>query len=435
MKNCSSSANMVYNILIVSSRPNVREWIARRLGPDQRIIGSAIDLDEGIRLLRVHQCDVVFLDREAEPSADFASTINTLALRNPGLTIIQFAALEHLTATLLDSQHATPSRVSDSARKEVTDGTHEQDFVAEAPAMRRLLQLIGRISLADCTVLVTGETGTGKEVIARAIHRESQRRCGPFIAINCGAIPDTLVESELFGHARGAFTGATTDRAGLIERAAHGVLLLDEVGEMPLRAQATLLRFLDDMELRRVGDTAVKRVDVRVIAATNRQLEEEVASGRFRRDLFYRLSVVSVQLPPLRERREDIPLLVSRCLARNAARRGTKVAELSSRALEYLTKHSWPGNVRELEHAIEAAIVNTENDIIDVGALPCSVLNCQNSQDAESSEAINERHKLKAAMEQFDGDRMSVAQALGVSRTTLWRRMKRQGRLSDENLR
>lgn len=431
----SSSYGKMTSILIVSPQPSVRESIARRLGQDHRLIGLAADLDEATRLLEVHHCDVMFCDRQAERTAEVAGAMNAIALQYPALTIIQFAAPEHLAMAHLDSHESAAVRVSEpSSRKEATDLSDGFSFVAEAPSMRRLLEFVGRISLADCTVLITGETGTGKEVIARAIHQGSRRSAGPFIAINCGAIPDTLVESELFGHVKGAFTGAATDRAGLIEQAAHGVLLLDEIGEMPLRAQATLLRFLDRMELRRVGDAAVKRVDVRVIAATNRRLEDEVAAGRFRRDLFYRLSVVGVQLPPLRERREDIPHLASRCLARNAARARTKIALLSNGALECLTRHSWPGNVRELEHAIEAAIVNTEGDIIEAAALPCSVRNRQDSHEPESGDSSNEWHRLKAAMEQFDGDRMRVAAALGVSRTTLWRRMRRQGSL-DQSLR
>src|SRR5213594_4389910 len=245
-----------------------------------------------------------------------------------------------------------------------TGGPAARAVVAESAAMRAALDLVARVAGHKSTVLITGESGTGKEVVARAIHRASPRAGGPFVAINCAAIPESLLESELFGHARGAFTGATTESMGLFEAADGGTLLLDEIGELPLGLQAKLLRVLQDGEIRRVGDQRNRRVDVRLLAATARDLAAEAKAGQFREDLFYRLNVVAIHLPPLRERPEDIAPL-ARLFAAQLSRRLGRPVELSAAAVTWAERQPWRGNVRELEHAIERAAVLSDKHVLD----------------------------------------------------------------------
>src|SRR5213083_619871 len=251
-------------------------------------------------------------------------------------------------------------------RAQLASGPAERGLIAESAAMRRALALVARVAEHNTTVLITGESGTGKEVIARAIHRASPRASKAFVGINCAAIPETLLESELFGHVRGAFTGASGDKAGLFEQASGGTLLLDEIGELPVGLQAKLLRVLQESEIRRVGDQKTRRVDARVLAATARDLEAEVRAGTFREDLFYRINVVVIELPPLRERQADIAPLARHFVARLAQRFGRPLS-LSDDAVAWLEQQEWPGNVRELENAIERAAVLSGKAALDPG--------------------------------------------------------------------
>jgi two-component system response regulator AtoC len=260
-------------------------------------------------------------------------------------------------------------------RRQLRSGGQEPEtglgeMVAKSGRMTDLFRTIRKIAEFKTTVLVGGESGTGKELVARAIHRLSPRSEGQFIAVNCGAIPATLLESELFGHRKGAFTDATRDRKGLFEEADGGTLFLDEIGELPLGLQVKLLRVLQEEEIRRLGDTQDLKVDVRVVAATARDLASEVKRGAFREDLYYRLNVLSIQLPPLRERREDIPLLVEHFIQRMNARMALNVTGTTSEAMRILIEAEWPGNVRELENTVERAMVLTEGDQIDLDSLP-----------------------------------------------------------------
>ena len=243
-------------------------------------------------------------------------------------------------------------------------------IVAKSPAMRQLVDLARRVAKVDSTVLITGESGSGKERIARLVHDESTRAAGPFIAVNCGAITETLLESELFGHARGAFTGATQDRPGLFEAANGGTLLLDEVGEVSPGMQVKLLRALQEREIRRVGENKSRKVDVRVVAATNRDLAHGVAGGAFRQDLYYRLKVVELHVPPLRERRDDILPLARVLLADAALRMKRKIAGLAPGAADQLLRYDWPGNVRELENAMERAVALARGSRVELEDLP-----------------------------------------------------------------
>lgn len=244
------------------------------------------------------------------------------------------------------------------------------DILGTSPRMVEVYRLVEGVAATTSTVLILGESGTGKELVARAIHQRSMRRDKPFVVVNCGAIPSELVESELFGHVKGAFTGATSARQGLFEAADKGTLFLDEVGDLPLSAQVKLLRTLQEGEVKRVGSNEARTVDVRVIAATNVDLRQRVREGRFREDLYYRLDVISIVLPPLRERRQDIPLLANHFLRKYAARTGKRVSSIAPAALRAMETYSWPGNVRELENAIERAVVLARSDTITLEDLP-----------------------------------------------------------------
>jgi two-component system, NtrC family, response regulator AtoC len=304
--------------------------------------------------------------------------------------------------------------------------------VSESQAMRDLLDLANRVARHNTTVLITGESGTGKEVLARAIHRMSPRSGLSFVAINCAAIPEHLLESELFGHAKGAFTGATSDRAGLFELAHEGTLLLDEIGDLPLELQAKLLRALEEGEIRRVGGREPRKVDVRLIAATAKPLEQAVERSEFRADLFYRLNVVRLHLPPLRERPDDVPALLTHFAGQTAQRLGHAVS-VTPAALDWLTHHAWPGNVRELRNAIERGAVLAGDRPLDVkdfavsngngnGASP---VNGNGSLDLKSQVEAIEKQAILKALEAAGGNRRQAASLLGVSLRTLFYKMRR----------
>ena len=307
-------------------------------------------------------------------------------------------------------------------------------LVAVSPAMRRVVELAERVAPHPTTVLVTGESGTGKEVLARAIHRMSPRSGGPFVAVNCAAIPEHLLESELFGHVRGAFTGATADRIGLFEEANEGTLLLDEIGDLPPPLQVKLLRVLQDGEIRRVGDTGTRRVDARVIAATARDLEADVRAGRFREDLFYRLNVVRLHVPPLRDRPADVEPLAAVLLRRAAARSG-KRAELTPEAMAELRRHPWRGNVRELENAIERAVVLSADGLVRADAFQGSDRGgggegsaarspSQSPLPLRDAVAAAERQAILDALQATGGNRNQAAAILGLSRRALFYKIK-----------
>jgi two-component system, NtrC family, response regulator AtoC len=306
--------------------------------------------------------------------------------------------------------------------------------VAESPAMRQALEVVARVAEHKTTVLITGERGTGKEVIAQAIHRASPRAGGPFVAVNCAAIPDTLLESELFGFVKGAFTGAAGDRPGLFEQAEGGSLLLDEIGELPLPLQAKLLRVLQEGEIRRVGDQRTRRVDVRLLAATAKDLGSEAAAGRFREDLFDRLHVVVIHLPALAQRRDDIAPLARHFAVQVARRLGRPVA-LSDATVEWLVEQRWPGNARELEHAIERAAVLSDKEVLGPGEFRKGPLSSPPSAGEKGEgggtlrDAVEraERQAIRVALEAVAGNRRAAAQRLGVSLRTLFYKMDRYG--------
>jgi two-component system response regulator AtoC len=311
-------------------------------------------------------------------------------------------------------------------------------LVAEGPAMREVMRVVQKVAPAPTTVLIEGESGTGKELVARALHDLSPRADRPFVAVNCGAIPEQLIESELFGHAKGAFTDARTAKRGLFEEADGGTLLLDEVGELPLLVQPALLRVLQQGEARRVGDNRETRVDVRVLAATNRDLSAQVQAGRFREDLYYRLNVVQIRLPPLRERQDEIAALADRTLARHAERMSMPVRRLSAKALELLQRYRWPGNVRELENALERALVLAEEEEIGPEALPDAVQRAlapgppPSQPDAgdlsvKRAQRALEADLIRRALERTQGNRTRAAELLELSPRALLYKIREYG--------
>ena len=301
-------------------------------------------------------------------------------------------------------------------------------MIGSGMAMRRVYELMERVKQADVTVLVVGESGTGKELVARALHDSGPRKGGPFIAMNCAAIPPTLIESELFGHERGAFTGATAQRKGCFERASGGTILLDEIGDMPPELQAKLLRVLQEREIQRVGGTTPIKVDARVIASTNRDLQVAMRAGEFRVDLYYRLAAFPIVVPPLRERREDVPLLANHFLKSSAARNRKAVTGISAAALRKIMQHDWPGNVRELQSVVERAVLVESSDVLQSSSLP-SELAGDALPPADGNGVLPladvERQAILGAMRATDRNVSRAAKALGISRATLHRRLRR----------
>lgn len=314
-------------------------------------------------------------------------------------------------------------------RERVASHAAAKHFIAGSAAMQDVLELAARVAPLDTTVLVYGESGTGKEFIVRLIHEQSPRASGPFVSLNCAALTETLLESELFGHVRGAFTGAVRDKAGLFEVAGNGTLFLDEIGEVAPTVQAKLLRALQEREIRRVGAERNVKVNARVVAATNRDLRAAVAAGTFREDLYFRLGAFVITVPPLRERREDIPPLVHDFVRRAAARVKKDVKTVSADAMTALMNYGWPGNVRELEHAIERAIIVASGTRIGVRELPPEISQKPSRRPSEDSLDLHaqERAMIERALERFRGNRRQAADALKISTVTLWRKMKQYG--------
>lgn len=303
-----------------------------------------------------------------------------------------------------------------------------EGILANSAALRRVLETIEQVATTDASVLITGETGTGKELVARAIHRRSSRARGPFVKVNCAAIPDTLLASELFGHERGAFTGAIERRKGRFEQAHGGTLFLDEIGELPQEMQVLLLRVLQEREFERLGGTHTLQVDVRLVAATNRDLTENVRTGRFRSDLYYRLNVFPVHVPALRERPEDIPPLVAHFAEKYGARFGRKIARIDQGALEFLQSHSWPGNVRELENVVERAVILSRGGALRLDAATLSATAVENNS-AEQFRS-EEREVIESALTTSFGrvaGESGAAKKLGLPASTLEFRIKKLG--------
>ncbi|MBK9002142.1 MAG: sigma-54-dependent Fis family transcriptional regulator [Myxococcales bacterium] len=324
-------------------------------------------------------------------------------------------------------------RENRALREEIRKEHKYEDILAKSPNMQAIFRTISKIAEYKTTVLITGESGSGKELVARAIHRRSSRRGGPFVPVNCGAIPENLLESELFGHKKGAFTDAIADRRGLFEEADGGTLFLDEIGELPLGLQVKLLRVLEDEKIRRLGEARDIKVNVRIITATHRDLNAETKAGRFREDLYYRLNVLPIHVPPLRERREDIPLLIEHFITRNNARLGTNIRGMDSEARRLLYEYAWPGNVRELENTIERAMVLAEGDQLVAADLPERVREARDPVQMQLASGelsvkktmrVIEELLIRRALQKTKGNRTRAAEVLEISHRALLYKIK-----------
>jgi len=441
-------------VLIVDDDESLRESLELVLAAEGFEVVTAPDGSVALGRLEASTFDVVLCDVRM-PGMDGIELLPQLVRRLPGTPVIMMSAYgtdelaaltinqgayDYLTKpfrpaeVLLTIRKARERerlrRANQVLRREVQRATGERPIVATSEAMIELLELMERAAGFKSTVLITGESGTGKEVLARAIHAQSPRRNDPFVAVNCGAIPETLLESELFGHAKGAFTGADRARRGLFVEADGGTLFLDEIGEMPTALQVKLLRVLQEEEVRPLGEAKPRTVDVRIIAATARQLDAEVAAGRFREDLFYRLNVVPLEVPPLRERPRDVPLLADHFIAQFRTVLGKPVRAISDEALERLVAYRWPGNVRELENVIERAVILCEGDTLTLRELPQNVVQADAGEGAAPDLSLKRARRaaevdaIRRALRATDGNRTHAARLLQISHRALLYKLK-----------
>lgn len=318
-------------------------------------------------------------------------------------------------------------------RRELNRNYASSEIIGQSAAMKHVFDMVEKVAATEASVMILGESGTGKELVARAIHFNSNRSARPFLAVNCGALPESLLESELFGHKKGSFTGAVTDKKGLFRSAEGGTIFLDEIGEMPPLLQVKLLRAVQEREVTPVGAAFPIKFDARIISATNRKLDEDVRSGHFREDLYYRLNVVEITLPPLRERREDITLLIRHFAHQTARRQNLPEKQISGEALELLKNHSWPGNVRELENTIERAFVLSDEEI-GIDSLPPAIAALADSDGLAPPDAHRplsleemERGYIIETLSSVGDDKVAAARILGIDLSTLYRKLKRYG--------
>jgi len=444
-------------VLVVDDEENLRLVVRTFLKRDGYEVEVASSVDEALGLLDSFGPDFILTDVRM-PKLGGLDLLATLKAKGDPATVIVMSAYgnvdlaleamkagaydyiqkpfkaEELLLTLRKAEEREALRRENRALKQeiLRDSTFE-DIPAKSTAMQAIFKTIAKIADYKTTVLVMGESGVGKELVARAIHRRSSRRHAPFVAVNCGAIPENLLESELFGHRRGAFTDASADRVGLFEQAHQGTLLLDEIGELPLPLQVKLLRVLQEETIRRLGDSKDIKVDVRIIAATHRDLMAETQAGRFREDLFYRINVLPISIPPLRERREDIPLLVDHFIGRNNARFGTSIRGVSPEVRRLLLQYGWPGNVRELENTLERAMVLAEKDCIEVDGLPERIRDARDPVQLQltsgelsikKTSRVIEEILIRRALQKTKGNRTRAAEVLEISHRALLYKIK-----------
>ncbi len=448
-------------LLIIDDDPEVRYTLRAALDRDGLEIDEAETGGAGLELLNRESYDFVLLDHRL-PDVEGLDLVPDIRRRQPHVLVVMMTAYgtrrtaveairrgayDFFTKPIkLDELRVVMARALERRQlvREVgllrTRQVKEAAFgglIGKSSAMHEVFDTLTKVVEADTTVLILGESGTGKELVAEAIHSKSRRRDGPFVKLNCVAIPQTLLESELFGHEKGAFTGAHQRKVGKFELADGGTILLDEIGDMSLDTQAKILRVLQEREFERVGGVATVNVDVRIVAATNRDLIQDVRTGRFREDLYFRLNVVTVKLPPLRERPVDIPLLAEHFMQEFAERQGKQLDRISPAALDAMCEFEWPGNVRQLRHAIERAVIWSESDELDTDDLPSEVLS--GSVVAASALRTGTDDSLPDTMERIErrilvdtlrgagGVQVTAARRLGISERSMWHKVKKHG--------
>lgn len=444
------------HILIIDDEENLRHMLSVMLRKQGFVVDAASSGRDGLQKLAAQVYDFILCDIRM-PEMDGHVFLQQAIARGVTAPIIMMTAYGSVDTAVACMQEGAYDFISKpfkqdeiiivlkkaeererlkeenrQLRAQAVTGSSFYGLVGRNPAMLTIYDQISRVADLKTTVLILGESGTGKELVARAIHASGTRGSKPFVAVNCGAIPEHLLESELFGHVKGAFTGASSDRAGLFEQADGGTLLLDEVGEMPLALQVKLLRVLQEGEIRRLGGTTSRQVDVRVLSATARDLQEEVAAGRFREDLYFRLNVFTIQLPPLRERLDDLPLLADQFVRSCSARMGREpVPRITADALRHLMAYSWPGNVRELENVIERSLVLCDGDQLKECCLADGSIGGGmqggDNLSIKQAERIMEMDLIRRALERTNGNRTQAAKLLEISHRALLYKLKEYG--------
>jgi DNA-binding NtrC family response regulator len=452
-----------YRILVVDDEEGARYSVKRAFSQDEYTTREASSGEEALTSLDSEPADLVLLDLSM-PGMDGMETLSKIQERPAAPQVIMITAhgserlaveairrgardyiakpyeLDELRASVRNAlDRVRLERENARLREEIAIASGSRPLVGESPAMRELASKIAAVAEVDVTVLIRGESGTGKELVAREIHRLSSRGKGPFIAVNAAAVPEGLVESELFGHERGAFTGADRKREGRFEQARGGTLFLDEIGDMPVSAQAKVLRLLEERTFERVGGSEIVKADVRLLTATHRDLKEEIGRGTFREDLYYRIRVVELVVPPLRERGGDIFLLAARFAQEFADRYGKQVLSFTDEAIEAIQAYTWPGNVRELRNAAETSVVLAKGDRIGIAelpeevragrGLPIKVGEVRMPLREASRKALDqfERAYVTRALKEAEGNLSSAARALGMYRQTLQNKLRALG--------
>jgi len=443
-----------YKILVIDDDIEMCELLSDVLKGAGWSVMTISDSLEASRILRKEEFDVIITDLKMKglKGLDLLEEARKMAPLTPVIIITAFGTIESAIKAMkmgaydyvtkpfrtdeivLTVKKALENRLLKKEvvrlKKEVETRYHFHRLTGKSPSMQKIYDLIERISGSSNNVLITGESGTGKELVAKAIHYSGSRKGGPFIAVNCAAIPETLLESELFGYRRGAFTDAKADKKGLLFEATAGTIFLDEITEMPLMLQAKLLRVIEEREVRPLGDTHAHPIDVRIISSSNRDMKDVIHQGRFREDLYYRLKVIDIELPPLRERREDIPLLVEHFVERFGQEPKKRVSSVSEEALKALINYTWPGNVRELENVIQRAIALCQHDVILPEDLPASILQEPKENLLEKGVRENytmdqlEKEYVRRVLIEVGGNKSKAAQILGFDRKTLYRKLE-----------
>jgi len=436
-------------ILIVDDEPHVRESLGAFLRDHDYDVDLAASGDEALVQAAERSYQLVVLDVRM-PGLDGIATLRALKERQAGLPVLMITAYADVASAVaaikggawdyvvkpFDPEqilnvvrnvvaHHELVRENLSLRRRLEERERLDELIGRSSAMRGVFELVEAVSDTNVTVLILGESGTGKELVARAIHRRSPRVSGPFVVVNCGGLPETLVESELFGHERGAFTGAVARHKGRFEQAQGGTLFLDEIGELSAKTQVDLLRAIETRRFMRLGGTEEQAADVRILAATNRDLAVDVKAGRFRDDLYYRLNVVTVRLPPLRERREDVPLLAAHFLEQSAKQLARPARSLAPEASALLLAHDWPGNVRELANAIERAVAVGRSETIEAADLPIQP-RATATGSGRSLQDVERRH-VETVLGETAWNITHSAAILGIDRVTLYNKIKRYG--------
>jgi len=443
-------------ILVVDDQANVRKTYSMLLTANGHEVSVAQNGEEGLKVLGEENFDLVISDmkmepvdgmmllqkgKEMRPDIEFLLVTGYSSVED-GVAAMKAGAYDYITKQtnteelLLLVSKAVEKRSLSSRVKQLESRINGPEafsrIIGNSHPLQSVLTMVEKVAPTDTTVLLLGESGTGKELIAEAIHQLSDRRNRSFVPVNCGAIPPNLEESTFFGHVKGSFTGAISNKDGLFKEADCGTIFLDEIGEMQLETQAKLLRVLQQMVIYRVGDTKPTKVDVRIIAATNRDLRKMVEEGKFRQDLYYRLNVISINLPPLRERGEDVIALANYFAARNSERMNKPFDGCSPVLLDHLVAYNWPGNIRELQNVIERLVILSDGPVLDETHLPREVVQRSTesngmvgAQDLTLAEV--ERQYILGILERYEGQKTIAAEKLGISTTTLWRKLKEYG--------